>query len=43
MLYQFITKRIKPGFRYTLLRQPITSGDLGLIDTVAQYYCLQIR
>ncbi|KAG1180285.1 hypothetical protein G6F36_010434 [Rhizopus arrhizus] len=42
-LYQFITKGIKPGFRYTLLCQPITSGGLGLLDPVAQNRCLQIR
>ncbi|KAG1141760.1 hypothetical protein G6F37_002808 [Rhizopus arrhizus] len=40
-LYQFITQGIKPIFRYDLLCHLITTGDLGLLDLVAQQGCLQ--
>jgi hypothetical protein len=41
ILYQFITQGIKPRSRYDLLCHPITTGDLGLLDPVAQQGCLQ--
>ncbi|KAG1040161.1 hypothetical protein G6F43_012343 [Rhizopus delemar] len=42
-IYQFISKGIKPGFRYALFCQPLSKGGLGLLDPFIQHYSLQVR
>ncbi|KAG1081966.1 hypothetical protein G6F42_022742 [Rhizopus arrhizus] len=42
-IYQFISKSIKPGFRYALFCQPLSKGGLGLLDPFIQHRSLQVR
>ncbi|KAG1040050.1 hypothetical protein G6F43_012369 [Rhizopus delemar] len=42
-IYQFISKGIKPGFRYALFCQPLSKGGLGLLDPFIQHRSLQVR
>ncbi|KAG1041244.1 hypothetical protein G6F43_012130 [Rhizopus delemar] len=42
-IYQFILKGIKPGFRYTLLCQPLSKDGLGLLDPFIQHCSSQVR
>ncbi|KAG1340282.1 hypothetical protein G6F62_005477 [Rhizopus arrhizus] len=40
-IYQFISKGIKLGFRYALFCQPLSKGELGLLDPFTQHFSLQ--
>ncbi|KAG0930594.1 hypothetical protein G6F32_011943 [Rhizopus arrhizus] len=43
VMYQFICRSIKPGFKYALLCRSIADGGLGLLDPLIQQRSLQRR
>ncbi|KAG0789707.1 hypothetical protein G6F16_008397 [Rhizopus arrhizus] len=43
VMYQFICRSIKPGFKYALLCRSIHDGGLGLLDPLIQQRSLQLR